>query len=117
MRAIEIGVPDLQKDVCFTTERIIEAGRLAVEEDKAEALILGCTCSFGMHETLQRELGVPVIDPIIASFKMAEFLGSLQNSLGLGPSRKWSSAPPSETEMEQFGIFTGGPPIGNLTSF
>ena len=117
MRAIEIGVPDLQKDVCFTTERIMEAGRRAVEEDKAEALILGCTCSFGMHETLQRELGVPVIDPIIASFKMAEFLGGLQNSLGLTPSNKWSSAPPPEAEIEQFGIFSGGAPIGNKASF
>ena len=95
----------------------MEAGRRAVEEDKAEALILGCTCSFGMHETLQRELGVPVIDPIIASFKMAEFLGGLQNSLGLTPSNKWSSAPPPEAEIEQFGIFSGGAPIGNKASF
>lgn len=117
MRSIDIGVPDLQKDVCHTTERIMEAGRRARDEDKAEALILGCTCSFGMHETLQRELGIPVIDPIIAAFRMAEFLGGLQRSLDLKPSRMWSCAPPPEAEMARFGIFEPGAPVGNLVSY
>src|SRR3546814_16247023 len=62
MRSIVIGVPDLQKDCDLTTARILEAGRRAIEEDKAEALILGCTCSFGMSEIVQKELGVPVIE-------------------------------------------------------
>lgn len=117
MRAIEIGVPDLQKDTCYTTERILEAGRRAKEEDKAEALILGCTCSFGMHEVVQKELGIPVIDPIIAAFKMAEFLGGLQRKLDLRPSRLWSCAPPPEAELKQFGIFQPDAPIGNKVSY
>ena len=117
MRSIGIGVSDLQKDICYTTEKIIEAGRRARDEDKAEALILGCTCSFGMHEVLQKELGIPVIDPIIAAFKMAEFLGGLQRTLDLKPSRLWSCAPPPEAELTQFGIFNPDPPIGNKVSY
>lgn len=117
MRSIGIGVPDLQSDSGFTTERILEAGRLAVEEDKAEALILGCTCSFGLHEVVQKELGVPVIDPILAAFSMAEFLGGLRRRFDWSPSRVWSCAPPPETELQNFGIFSASPPIGNRVSF
>lgn len=117
MRAIGIGAADLQKDCDLTAERMLEAGRRAIEEDKAEALILGCTCSFGLHETLQRELGVPVIDPILAAFKMAEFLGGLRRRFDWSPSRRWSCAPPSEAEIESFGIFASGPPVGNKLSY
>lgn len=117
MRSIEIGVPDLQKDTGLTTERILEEGRRAKEEDKAEALILGCTCSFGMHELIQKELGIPVIDPIIAAFKMAEFLGGLQRTLEMRPSRLWSSAPPPDDELSNYGVFASGAPIGNKVSY
>lgn len=117
MRSIDIGVPDLQKDCDHTASRIMEAGRRAIEEDKAEALILGCTCSFGMHEIVQKELGVPVIDPIIAAFKMAEFLGGLQHKLGLIPSRLWSCAPPPEAELAHFRIFEPAAPIGNTVTY
>lgn len=117
MRSIGIGVPDLQKDCAFTTAWILEAGRLAVEEDKAEALILGCTCSFGMAETVSNALGVPVIDPILAAFSMAEFLGGLRRRFNWAPSRRWSCAPPPEAELEAFGIFSAAAPVGNRVSY
>lgn len=116
-QSIGIGVPDLQKDCDFTTARILEAGRRAIDEDNAEALILGCTCSFGLAEAVQRELGVPVIDPIIAAFTMAEFLGSLRRRFDWSPSRAWSCAPPPEHELEAFKIFAAPPPIGNRVSY
>lgn len=116
-RSIGIGVPDLQKDCDLTTSRILEAGRRAIEEDKAEALILGCTCSFGLSEVVQKELGVPVIDPILAAFTMAEFLGSLRRRFEWTPSRLWSCAPPPESELEAFGLFAAPAPIGNKVRF
>lgn len=78
---------------------------------------MGCTCSFGMHEVVQKELGVPVIDPIIAAFKMAEFLGGLQSQLDLKPSRLWSCAPPPEAEMTEYGLFDQPAPIGNKVTY
>lgn len=117
MRSIGISVPDLQKDCDVATARILQAGRLAIEEDKAEALILGCTCSFGMNELVQKELGVPVIDPILAAFSMAEYLGSLRRRFNWTPSRVWSCAPPPEHELKAFGLFNMPPPIGNKSSF
>ncbi len=113
MRSIEIGAHELQEDCGLTISRIIEEGRKAVEEDHAEALILGCTCSFGLFEEIQREVGVPVIDPIVSAFKMAEYLGGLKRQFGWTPSRVWSCSPPEEDEIQSFGLFQGKPPIGN----
>lgn len=105
MQSIDIAVENLQKDCAYTTEKIIEAGRRAVEEDKAEALILGCTCTFGMYRQVQEELGVPVIDPIIAAFKAAEFIGNARRHFDWTPSRAWSSAAPSEEMFRTFNLF------------
>ncbi|GAA6153801.1 aspartate/glutamate racemase family protein [Pseudoteredinibacter isoporae] len=113
MRSIDIAVPDLQKDCEYTAQKIIDAGRLAIEEDKAEALILGCTCTFGLFEEVQRELEVPVIDPIVAAFKAAEFMGSLKRQFQWRPSRQWTSAAPPEELIQSFGLFDQSPPIGN----
>lgn len=113
MRSIDIAVPDLQKDCDYTAEKIIEAGRLAIKEDKAEALILGCTCTFGLFEQIQKELNVPVIDPIVAAFKQAEYLAGLKKQFSWTPSRQWTCAAPPEEIIESFGLFSKGAPIGN----
>jgi allantoin racemase len=56
--------------------------------------ILGCTAEYGFHETMQAELGVPVIDAVLAPFKMAEFLAETARRFGWYPSRKWGSEAP-----------------------
>ena len=56
------------------TERLLtEAGNKAIEEDYAEAIILGCTLEFGFHDRLSQALGIPVIDPSIAALRRAEY--------------------------------------------
>lgn len=117
MRSIDMPVHELQKDCDVTAERIIEAGRKAIEIDKAEALVLGCTCTFGLYETVQKELGVPVIDPIVAAFKMAEYLGGLKRQFSWIPSRKWSCEAPPEEQLKEFGLFAGPPPIANRLNY
>ncbi|MBW8182491.1 aspartate/glutamate racemase family protein [Shewanella nanhaiensis] len=113
MRSIDMSANSLQCDTQVTTDRIIEAGRLAIEEDHAEALILGCTCNFGLYEKVQQELGVPVIDPLIAALKQAEMLASMKHAFNLAPSNKWSCEPPSESEMLKFGLHSLTESIGN----
>ena len=61
MRALGMGVHEFQSD-SSTAERMRRLGRMCIEHDGAEALILGCTAEYGFHERLQGELGVPVID-------------------------------------------------------
>lgn len=113
MRSIDIAVPDLQRDCDLTANRIIEAGRKAIKIDGAESLILGCTCTFGLFEEVQKELGVPVIDPIFASFKMAEFLAEQKNRFAWLPSRVGGASSPPEAEISKLGIFQGEPNFAN----
>ncbi len=95
MRALGMGVHEFQSD-SSTTERMARLGRDCVERDGAEALILGCTAEYGFHERLQETLGVPVIDPVLAAFKHAEFLAETARRLGWTPSRVGGSEPAPE---------------------
>jgi allantoin racemase len=114
IRALDLGVHDF-KHAEGVHERMIAEGRRAVEEDGAEALILGCTAEFGFNETLQQELGVPVIDALQASLVHAEFLADAALRLGWRPSRKWGSEAPPDSEIVAWGLFEQPAPIGSFT--
>ncbi|WP_455825162.1 aspartate/glutamate racemase family protein [Pseudomonas graminis] len=113
MRALGMGVDEFQQDPALTRRRIIEQAILAVEKDGAEAIVLGCTIEFGFFEQVQREVGVPVIDPVVAAFKMAEAMAGMKKRFGWSPSRVGSCEPPPETEIKAFGVLQGPVPIGN----
>jgi allantoin racemase len=113
MRSIDMGVEQLQADHKETERRIIEAARLAVREDHAEAVILGCTGEYGFHDVVQREVGVPVIDAVCAPFKLAEHMANLKRRMGWRPSRVHSCESPPMHEIERFGLFRQRPAIAN----
>jgi len=81
-RTIDVSIPELQTDPKRTTDRLIEEGRNAVRNDGADVLLLGCTNYFGLYETVQEAVGVPVIDPIVASLKFVELLVDLRRQFG-----------------------------------
>lgn len=110
---VELGVNDFQKDHDVTCSRLMEAGRKAVEEDFAEALILGCTMEVGFYHDVEKQLGVPVIDPSVAALKRAEYAAILRRDCGWKPSRRWSCEAPPEEEIARFGGFDTGRPFGN----
>jgi len=109
---VELGVTEFQEDHDRTATRLLESGRKAVEEDYAEALILGCTMEVGFYTSVEKELGVPVIDPSIAALKRAEYSALLKRDCGWKPSRKWSCEAPPEDEIEMIGTFDTGPAFG-----
>lgn len=109
---VELGVTEFQQDHAETGRRLIAAGRRAVEEDYAEALVLGCTMEVGFYREVERQLGVPVIDPSIAALKRAEYAALLKRQCGWVPSRKWSCEAPPEAEMAAIGGFDGGEAFG-----
>ena len=113
MRALGMGVDEFQRDHALTRQRIIEQARLAVEQDGAEAIVLGCTIEFGFFAQVQAEIGVPVIDPVVAAFKQAESMAGMKRRFGWSPSRIGSCEPPPEHEIAAFGLFQGAVPIGN----
>ena len=110
---VELGVNDFQVDHVRTEKLLIEAGKKAVEDDYAEALILGCTLEIGFYHTMSERLGVPVIDPSIAAFKQAEYAADLRRKCGWIPSRKWSCESPPEDEIHKFGIICDSDVFGN----
>lgn len=116
MLPLELGVHDFQTDHDLTRDRLLSAGRKAVEEDGAEVIILGCTAEYGFNRRMQDELGVPVIDAVTAPFKYAEFLAELAASFGWRPSRKWGSEAPPKEELEAWGLFDKAAPAGTRLS-
>lgn len=106
MRPLELGVHDFQADHGRTCDRLLAEGRRAVEDDGAEVLILGCTAEYGFYETVQRELHVPVIDAVLAPFKLAELLADTATRFGWYPSRKWGSEAPPQDEVQAWRLFS-----------
>ncbi len=111
MRDLELGVHDFQSHQ-QTQDRLMALGRRCVEEDGAEALILGCGAMYGFNEVMQQELKVPVIDALQAAFKYAEFLADCARRVHWYPSRRWGSEAPPEAEIAEWGLFDSPVPIG-----
>lgn len=92
LRAIDVLVDDCrEEDNAILYQALLDEARIALREDRSEALVLGCAGLSEMVEPLQRALGVPVIDGVNAAVKMAEGLVSLglrtskQNSFDFPP--------------------------------
>jgi allantoin racemase len=67
----------------------VEAGRAAIDQDGADVLILGCmSMAF-----LQERLAVPVINPVVASLAMAEYVA---NNRLCHSKRAWPDPPKRE---------------------
>ncbi|GGK35079.1 hypothetical protein GCM10010965_30070 [Caldalkalibacillus thermarum] len=78
VRAIEIPVLELAANKEETVKRLVEEGRRALEEDRADTLILGCMSMgfLNVAEEMSEILGVPVINPGRVALKTAEALAS-----------------------------------------
>lgn len=112
-RDVNMNVCEFQRDHDFTANALLQASKKAVEEDFAEAIILGCTCEFGFYQKIQKELNVPVIDPSLAALKQAEQAAILKKNYNWKPSRKWSCEAPLEEDIKTFGLFEKEYAFGN----
>lgn len=75
IRYIDIPVLDLKnEEKAFNA--ILRESKIAIEKDGAEAIVLGCTGMSPLAHKLKKTLGIPVIDPGIASLKLAELYAS-----------------------------------------
>ncbi len=92
VRAVDIPVLELHHDRERTIEATIDEGRRAMEQDRADTLILGCM-SMGFLEVAEAvapELGIPVLNPGRVALKYAE----AQVGAGLTHSRRAYMTPP-----------------------
>jgi len=104
VKLLELGVEDFHKDDEYTETMMKAKGKEAIEQDGAEVIILGCTMQFGFYGKLQQYLSVPVIDPIAASVKHAEFLLSVKQYFNWGHSKIGLYQSPPMEEIKRFNV-------------
>ena len=75
VRAVNVHVLDLD-NYEQTLASVTEVARIAVEDDGAEVIVLGCTVMGPIAEALANKLGVPVVEPGTAAIKLAEALAA-----------------------------------------
>lgn len=104
VRAAEIPVLDLEDDGDRALEKIIEESRRARDEDGIGAIVLGCGGMANLTDTISREVGLPVVEGVTASVKLAEALVGL----GLATSKVGDLAfPRAKTFTGQFSHLSG----------
>jgi allantoin racemase len=102
VRSVEIPLLDLQGNMEATAHALTEQAILAVEQDSADVIILGCTGLLGYAEGVRKGLleggyDAPVIDPLPAAVKIAAAVVET----GLSHSKLTYPAPP-ETAIVGF---------------
>ncbi|WP_299968462.1 aspartate/glutamate racemase family protein [uncultured Roseobacter sp.] len=78
-RSVEIPVRDLHAQSDLLKSNLLEQALLALTQDGADTIILGCTGMLGVAHNLQTDLqragwDVPVIDPIPVTIRLAKLL-------------------------------------------
>ena len=97
VRSVEIPVLDLGGNMEATTRALTEQAILAVEQDKADVIIFGCTgmlgCAEGVREgLLDKGYDAPVIDPFPVTIRIAAAIAEA----GLSHSKLTYPAPPEK---------------------
>jgi allantoin racemase len=92
VRASDVAVLELEVPGSAARARISREIDRAIEDDGAEAIVLGCAGMTDLADALAREHGLPVIDGVVAAVKLAEALVGL----GLRTSKRAGYATPIE---------------------
>jgi allantoin racemase len=74
IRTTPLSVLDCERDPEAAGREIVKASRLAVEEDGAEAICLGCAGMGPLDKTVEAQVGVPVLDGVACAVKLVEGL-------------------------------------------
>nr|WP_284731652.1 aspartate/glutamate racemase family protein [Mesorhizobium sp. dw_380] len=90
VRAADIPVLALEDPASGAVGKLRDEIARAVEEDRAEAIVLGCAGMADLAHQLQSEFGLPVVDGVGAALKQAEALVAL----GLSTSKRGAYANP-----------------------
>ena len=74
VRAVDADLLDVLGDQHCFEQAFVDAATLAVEVDRAEAVILGGAAFVGMSQRLKNRVAVPLLDPIECAVRQAEWL-------------------------------------------
>lgn len=105
VRAADVPVLELEAPDSPARERISREIACAIEEDAAEAVVLGCAGMADLAAMLAARHDLPVIDGVVAAVKLAEGLAGL----GLRTSKRGGYAQPRQkTYAGRFAAFSPG---------
>ncbi len=96
VRASGIPVLELEESPDRAVSAITEESKRAIEEDRAEVIVLGCGGMAGLDQAIRDATSAPVVDGVAAAVKLAESLVSL----GLSTSKVRTYAPPRPKRVE-----------------
>jgi allantoin racemase len=98
VRSTGMAVLDLETAGADVTDRLIqEAARLAIVEDGADVICLGCAGMTGLDAKLSAALQVPVVDGVVAALKLLE--GAV--AAGWHTSKETAYARPKAKHLDQ----------------
>lgn len=95
VRASGLAVLQLEADPAAAENAVLRQAQLAVEQDRAEVIVLGCGGMAGLDRQIQDRLGVPVVDGVTSAVLIAESLVKL----GLKTSKVRTYAPPRKKAL------------------
>ncbi len=98
-RVLDLTVPDMG-DMERTQAAIRRETQGAIEEDRAECVVLGCTGMAGQAMSVQKELGIPVLDPVLMGVKMAEMRANIWKKYGISHSKIGGFEAPPMDELK-----------------
>ncbi len=82
IRATGLSVLEFDRDPEKGLKAIEEESWMAIREDGAESILLGCAGFVSFVEDLQGKLGVPVLDGVTPAVKLAEALHEMNCNVG-----------------------------------
>ena len=92
VRSLDLSVAETDSDPAKTKQRLMDVAKIAVEEDGAEVIVMGCAGMAGYAREIEETLSVKVLDPAAVALKTAEAMADL----GLTHSKAGLFATPPE---------------------
>ena len=96
VRSSEVAVLDLEDAQPEALNKIRDEIALALRDDRAEAIVLGCAGMADLAHSMSEEFGVPVLDGLACAVALCE--GMVR--LGVRTSRRGGYAPPPASKLE-----------------
>jgi allantoin racemase len=88
VRAVDEPVAEVENGSLHLLDVFVAEGRRAIEDDAAEAIVLGCAGLGDLVEPLRDALGIPVVEGVTAAVTQAE--GLLAQGLGTSRLGTWA---------------------------
>ena len=96
-RPIGLTVLGVMEDRMSAKDLIAKNCQVSLHETGAELIVMGCSGFSGLRSDLEKKLGVPVIDPVVAGVHVCATLVSM----GLAQSKSTTFRTPPQFEIKQ----------------